>query len=216
MPHMIKSLNENDKKVYLLIRNRLVHGFEAPTYREIIKLIGKSSPRSATLALERIEYAGLIKRTDDNKIKLTNESWSENKSITTVAVPLVGYIAAGFPILAEENIETFISLSTALARPNNKYFLLRVVGESMNLAIVNDIKIENGSIILVRQQQIAENNDIVVALIDDTATVKVFQKINNMVILRPNSSRSEFKPIVLSENCIIQGIVVAVLPSDLY
>ncbi|MBK7182135.1 MAG: repressor LexA [Bacteroidetes bacterium] len=203
---MIQSLNENDKKVYLLIRNRLVHGFEAPTFREIIKLIGKTSPRSATLALVRIEKAGLIQRTNDNKIRLTNESWSENKSITTVRVPLVGYIAAGVPILAEENIETFISISTALARPNNKYFLLRVVGDSMNLAKVNGISIENGSIVLVRQQPIAENNEIVVALIDDSATVKVFQRINNMIILRPNSNKSEFKPLVLTENCIIQEL----------
>lgn len=213
---MIHFLNETDKKLYLLIRNRLANGLNAPTLREIIKIIDKSSLRSAIIALKRIEDAGLIKIYPGNKIRLTNESWSEKKSITTVDVPLVGYIAAGIPFLAQENVETSIPISIALAKPNNKYFLLRVVGKSMNNAQVNGVPIEDKSIVLVKQQPTAENNEIVVALIDDSAIVKYFERKDNLVILRPKSTEPKHKPIVLTENCIIQGVVVAVLPGDLY
>ncbi len=213
---MIHSLSEKDQKLYLIIRNRLANGLEAPTLREIIKIIGKSSPRSGKLALDRIKDAGLIHILPDHKIRLANESWSEKKSITTVEIPLIGKIAAGTPFLAEEHIETFIPISIALARPNQKYFLLRVVGKSMNNAEVNGVTIQDNCIVLVRQQPTAENNEIVVALIDDSATVKYFERKDNLVILRPKSTEKIHKPIVLTENCIIQGVVVAVLPGDLY
>lgn len=211
---MIQNLTESDKKVYSFIRNQIVHGFGTPTLQEINEITEKSSPRSAVLALERIEKAGLIKRIN-RKIRLIGESLSSSKSISAINVPLVGSVAAGMPILAEENIETTIPVSTGLARPGFKYFLLRVVGTSMNRERVRGVKIEDGSIVLVQQQSTAENGDIAVALINDEATVKIFEKNNGMVILRPNSS-DPHKPIVLTNDCIIQGIVVAVLPSDLY
>src|SRR3990167_5552263 len=125
---MLDHLSESDKKVYALIRNRLVHGLDTPTLREINEVTGKSSPRSAVLALERLERARLIKRIG-RKIQLISFGMKDNHSISTVNVPLVGYIAAGVPMLAEENIETTIPISTGLARPGSKYFLLRIVGD---------------------------------------------------------------------------------------
>lgn len=210
---MIESLNDNDKKAYAFIRNRLIHG-ESPTLREINKITGKSSPRSAVLAILRLENAGLIKRFG-RKIRLVSESSSHNKSISTINIPLVGSVAAGVPILAEENVEATISVSTAIARPGSKYFLLRVDGTSMNRAKVNGTNINNGDIVLVRQQETADDGQIVVALINDSATIKFLERKNNMVILRPQSSDPHL-PIVLTDNCIIQGVVVAVLPADLY
>ena len=211
---MVQHLKDTDKRAYVFIRNRIVHGLGAPTLREINQVIEKSSPRSAVLALGRLENAGLIKRTG-GKIRLTSESAAANASISTIDVPLVGTIAAGAPILAEENIEATIPVSTALARPGSKYFLLRVSGTSMNRATVRSVNIEHGSIVLVRQQNSADNGDIVVALINDEATVKIVEQKSGVVILRPKSS-DPHKPIVLSENCIIQGVVLAVLPSDIY
>lgn len=211
---MTEYLTDSDKKVYSYIRNRVVHGLGTPTLREINEITEKSSPRSAVLVLQRLEKAGLIKRLG-RKIRLISESLSSNASISAVNIPLVGTIAAGAPILARQNIETTIPVSTGLARPGFKYFLLHVSGTSMNRAKVRGTKIENGSIVLVRQQNTADNGNIVVALINDEATVKIFEKKNGMVILRPNSS-DPHKPIVLTDNCIIQGVVVAVLPSNLY
>lgn len=211
---MIENLSENDKRVYALIRNKLVHGMDMPTLREINEVTGRSSPRSAVLVLERLEKAGLIRRFG-RVIRLTSPSLSPNTSVSTIDVPLVGSVAAGIPILAEENTEAVIPVTTALARPGSKYFLLRVRGTSMNRAKVGGSKIEDGSIVLVRQQSSADDGEIVVALINDEATVKVLERKNNMVILRPKSS-DEYEPIVLTDNCIIQGVVIAVLPNDLY
>lgn len=212
---MLEHLNATDRKVYALIRNRIVHDLGSPTLQEINEVTGKSSPRSAVLALERLEKSGLIARSGRNKIRLTSESLGENASVSTVNVPLVGCIAAGMPILAIENVEAMIPVSSALARPGSKYFLLRVVGDSMDLATVNGVNIEDGCILLVRQQPSAENSEKVVALINDEATVKIFERVKGAIILRPMSTNRSHRPIVITENCIIQGIVVAVLPADL-
>lgn len=207
-------ISDSDKRVYALIRSRLVHGLGAPTLREINEITGKTSPRSAVLALERLVHAGLVRRAG-GKLRLTSASLAHNSSVSTVDVPLVGSIAAGVPMLAEENVEAVIPVSTALARPGARYFLLRVVGTSMNLARIGGVKIDDGSIVLVRQQETADDGSIVVALINDEATVKVLERKNAVVILRPRSS-DPHKPIVLTDNCVIQGVVAAVLPSDLY
>lgn len=212
---MLNNLSESDKRVYLLIRNRLVHGLEAPTLREINKVTKKASPRSAVLALERLEAAGLIRR-NGRRIRLISPSLAANASVSTVNVPLVGAVAAGAPMLAKENVEAVIPVSTALARPGSRYFLLRVAGTSMNEAKVGGVNIADESIVLVRQQESADDGQIVVALINDEATVKILERKNGVVILRPKSSDSTHVPIVLTDNCIIQGVVVGVLPHDLY
>lgn len=199
-----------------MIRNRMIHGQSSPTLREINNITGKSSPRSAVLALERLEKSGLITRISGNKIRLTSESLDRNSSILTVEVPLVGEIAAGAPILAMENVEAMIAVTSALARPGHDYFLLRVIGNSMDLATVRSVKIEDGCIVLVRKQPSAETGEIVVALLNDSATVKYFNRTEGAVILRPKSTKNSYQPIVLTENCMIQGVVVAVLPQDLY
>lgn len=211
---MINNLSESDKQVYLLIRNRLVHGQEAPTLREINQVTKKASPRSAVLALERLEAAGLIRRLG-RRIRLTSPSLNANTSVSTVNVPLVGSVAAGAPMLAKQNVEAVIPVSTALARPGSRYFLLRVIGTSMNQARVGGVSVDDRSIVLVRQQESADDGQIVVALINDEATVKILERKNGVVILRPKSS-DPHTPIVLTDNCSIQGVVVGVLPPDLY
>lgn len=106
-------------------------------------------------------------------------------------IPVVGKIPAGEPILADENIECYYPISPdwyGVTSPDNLFFL-KVVGDSMNNII------ENGSIILVRKQDFAENGDIVVALVngDNEATLKEFEQINNnLIVLKPNSSNKEF------------------------
>jgi repressor LexA len=125
----------------------------------------------------------------------------------TVNVPVIGKASCGKPILAEENIETTIPVSTKIARPPYKYFFLRVKGDSMNLAGIND-----GDLVLVRQQQTAENKDIVIALIDDEATIKEYNIMDDKIILKPKSNNPVHKPIILTKNFLIQGIVVSVVP----
>lgn len=124
----------------------------------------------------------------------------------TVEVPIVGKVSCGDPIFAIENIESTIPVSTKLARPPYKYFLLKAKGDSMNLANIND-----GDFVLVRQQQTAQNKDIIVALIDDEATIKEYNLADDKVILKPLSSNPIHKPIILTNDFKVQGIVVSTI-----
>jgi repressor LexA len=125
----------------------------------------------------------------------------------TIDVPVIGRASCGSPMLAVENIETTISVSTKIAKPPYKYFLLRANGDSMNLAGIND-----GDMVLVRQQQTAQNKDIVVALIDDEATIKEYNIASDKIILKPVSSNPAHKPVIVTNNFIVQGIIVSVIP----
>lgn len=126
----------------------------------------------------------------------------------TVNVPLLGNIACGTPILAIENIETEFPVSVDLLKGSNKYFLLRAKGNSMN-----EVGIIDGNLVLVKQQYTAENGDLVVALIDDEATIKEFHKNNDAIVLKPRSTEQKHQPIILTRDFRIQGIVVATIPS---
>ena len=123
-----------------------------------------------------------------------------------VKIPLIGTVSCRSPILAEENIEAFVSVSTSLAKIDAKYFLLHASGDSMNLAGIND-----GDLALVRQQPAVENGYKVVALIDDQATIKEFYKTSEAVILKPKSSNPNHQPIILTENFQIQGVVITTI-----
>lgn len=206
---MTNIINEKDKKAFAFIRNKINNYGKSPSLREINEVTGGKSPRSASLVIDRLIKAGLIKKKGRSLI-LANTYQSTN-SVNTVDIALVGNIACGTPIFAEENIETHIPVSTALAKKGSTYFLLRAVGNSMDLAGIN-----SGDLLLVRQQQTADDGEKVVALINDAATVKILERANGVVILRPRSTDNMHKPIILTDNCIIQGVVVSVLPADIY
>jgi len=206
---MLINLDEKDKKAYSLIRNKLIHEGNRPTLKEINALTGGKSPRSASLVIDRLIRIGLLRKVGKT-LKLAESPMLNTTSIATINIPLVGNVACGLPILAQENIETFIPVSTALAKKGSQYFLIRARGDSMNEAGIND-----GDILLVRQQNYADNGKKVVALINEEATVKILDRRDGAVIFRPKSSNSKHKPIVVTENCQIQGVVIAVLPGDL-
>lgn len=206
---MLIKLTESDKKAYNLIRNKLIHEGKKPTLREINQVTGGKSPRSASIVIDRLERMGLLKKVGDN-LRLTENQILNPSSIETVNIPLVGTVTCGLPMLAEENIETFIAVSTNLAKKGSQYFLLRASGDSMNQAGIQD-----KDILLIKQQNSADTGQKVVALINDEATVKIFERTSSAIILRPKSDNTKYKPIILTDNCQIQGVVIAVLPSDL-
>jgi len=207
---MLFDLDEKNKRAYSLIRNKLIHEGKKPTLKEINVVTGGRSPRSASLVIDRLIRLGLLKRAGKN-LKLGEKVLLNTTSISTVDIPLVGSVACGLPILAEENIETYIPVSTAFLKKGSQYFLLRACGDSMNEAGISD-----GDILLVRQQNFADNGKKVVALINDEATVKILDRRDGVVILRPRSSNLSHNPIVVTENCQIEGEVVTVIPGDLY
>lgn len=135
----------------------------------------------------------------------SGEVYSSNE--TTTKVPLLGSVSCGLPIFAEENIEAHLSVSVNLIKKNYKYFLLSASGDSMNNAGIND-----GDLVLIRQQQTANNGEKVLALIDDEATIKVFQRFSDKIVLKPDSTNIEHKPIILTKDFSIQGIVETVIP----
>jgi repressor LexA len=202
-----------DKELQALrfLRNAIVHSGRTPSIRDLARALGYKSPRTAFLVLQTLAEKGWVRRKADGTLQLRRDLPEGEDHARTIEVPLVGSVACGLPLLAEENTEAFIPVSIGLASPGNNYFLLRATGDSMDEAGIND-----GDLVLVRQQASAENGDKVVALIDDAATVKEFHREREAVILKPRSHNTEHKPIVLTENFIIQGVVTSVLPANLY
>ena len=183
-----------------------------PTVREICADLGLSSPSTVHVHLKTLEQKGYIVRDPlkSRSISLPAQQSSGEDTADNVIrpsfskivdVPLVGNVAAGEPILAEENITDTISLPTDIVG-DAPSFMLSVRGDSMIEAGIND-----GDYVVVKEQPVANNGDIVVAIIEDGATVKRFYKERNHVRLQPeNSSMSP----IITKDCIIAGKVVAV------
>lgn len=205
---MSSELNKKELHILRLIRNGAIHRGYAPSVRELMKDLGYKSPYSVVLILNKLVENGFLSRDNNGKIKLVKDLNESNLNARTINIPLVGSAPCGEPFLAEQNIEAEIPVSTQLAKPGHKYFLLRAVGDSMNLKGIN-----NKDLVLVRQQETANNGDVVVALIDDEATIKEFEKLKDVVLLKPKSKNKKYKPIILSENFMIQGKIIATINS---
>lgn len=205
---MKQSITEKELQAVLEIRNTFVHRGKFPSARDLMKALGYRSPRSSTLMIGRLITKGFLRRRQNGSLQLVKAAENNAASVKTVNIPLVGSVACGVPVLADENIEAMIPVSTDLAKPPAKYFLLRAKGDSMDLRGIND-----GDIVLVRQQATAKHGDSVVALIDDEATIKEFHPSPHAIVLKPKSKNKKHKPIVLTKDFRIQGVVVIAIPN---
>lgn len=202
-----RKLKPKESEALKRIRNYFMHLGRLPSVRELTTDLGYKSPRSGALIIHSLIKKGFLKRRSDGEIQLLRDlDFNHSDHEHTVDVPIVGRIACGSPLMAEENVEAMIPVSTKLAHPGSRHFLLRAVGDSMNEAGIND-----GDFVLVRQQQTANDGDIVVALIDDEATIKEFHRKKDVVILKPRSSNKTYQPIILTSNFMIQGVVVTAI-----
>jgi repressor LexA len=201
------TLKPIERKALTVIRNRIAHVGAAPSVRELAAALGFSSPRSSADVIDRLIELGFLKRKEDRSLQLLRMPKEEIDRESTVEIPLVGSAPCGALLLAEENVQCMIPVSTRLARPRQRYFLLRAVGDSMTEAGIGD-----GSLVLVRQQPSAEIGDVVVALVDDEATIKELRRSADTVVLMPRSRNKAHKPIVLHRDFRVQGVVVATLP----
>ena len=173
-----------------------------PSVREICKAFDMTSSSSAFYYLTQLENEGLIVKSNgkNRAITITGEKINKKANIFSV----VGKVAAGKPIFAAENLEEEIDLPTELFGINNgDMFMLNVSGDSMVKA-----GIFSGDKIVVRKQETAENGEIVVAMVDDSATVKRFYKENNHFRLQPEN---DFMTPIIVDNCQIIGIVVGLI-----
>lgn len=171
-----------------------------PTVREICEAVHLKSTSSVHSHLETLERNGYIRR-DPTKPRAM-EILDDNFAITRremVQVPLVGTVAAGQPILAEENIEDYFPVPAEMM-PNNQTFMLRIKGDSMVNAGIFD-----GDRVIVEQTSVASNGDIVVALIEDSATVKRFYKEDGHYRLQPENDAMD--PIIVSDLDILGKVI---------
>jgi len=203
----ISAISNKELEALKEIRNSLMLKGRIPSIRELMSSLGYRSPRSAALIYETLTKKGALRRKPNGNLQLVDGISDDTDRAQTVNVPLMGNISCGIPALADENIEAMIPISTRLAKPPEKYFLLRAKGDSMDQKGIND-----GDLLLIRQQTTAKNGDTVVALIDAEATVKEFQLAGDTVVLKPRSTNKQHQPIVLTKDFQIQGVLITSIP----
>lgn len=194
-------LTEKQQVIFDYIKKTILDRGYPPSVREICEAIGLRSTSTVHGHLERLEKKGLIRRdpTKPRAIEILDGSFSPIKR-ELVNVPIIGRVTAGQPILAVENIEEHFPIPVEYVNTNDEHYMLRVEGESMiNAGIFNH------DLILVRKQHTANNRDIVVALIDDSVTVKRFFKEDTHIRLQPEND--SMAPIILQDVNILGRVV---------
>ena len=177
----------------------LERGFP-PAVREICEAVSLKSTSSVHSHLETLEKNGYIRRdpTKPRAIEILDDTFNLTRR-EVVNVPLVGRVAAGEPLLAQENIENYFPIPMEFM-PNKQTFMLTVKGESMINAGILD-----GDMVLVEQDHTASNGDMVVALVEDGATVKTFYKEEGVYRLQPENDYME--PIIVKEVSILGQVI---------
>ncbi|MET9634420.1 transcriptional repressor LexA [Lentzea sp. NPDC006480] len=203
-------LPERQQRILVAIRDWVVeHGY-SPSTREIGDAVGLKSSSSVSKHLSALEDKGFLKRGTsvtrpmDVRVFL-HETAVAQLSDDSISVPVVGDIAAGTPISAIEHVDDVLSLPRGLVGRGSNVFALRVRGDSMIDAAICD-----GDMVVIQQAQEAYSGQIVAAMIDEEATVKVYQRRNGHVFLEP---RNPDYPVIDGDKAVILGIVVSVLRS---
>lgn len=203
------TLPQRQQRILLAIRDWVIrHGY-SPSTREIGDVVGLRSSSSVSKHLASLEEKGFLRRGTamsrpiDVRIFL-QEPQARAASTDSVPVPVVGDIAAGTPILAEEHVDEVLTLPRELAGRGN-VFALRVRGDSMIDAAICD-----GDTVVVRQQSEAHSGQIVAAMIDGEATVKVFRRRGGHVLLEPRNPAYE---VIDGDEAVVLGVIVSVLRS---
>ncbi len=191
-------LTQKQNEILKYIREIISERGVTPSVREIGEAVGLRSTSSVQYNLNALENAGYIKRDPNLKRTIRLCGSSENVNL----VPLIGTVTAGMPILATQQIEDYIALSCV---SGNNLFALHVKGDSMV-----DAGIYDGDIVVVEQTPVADNGDIVVALIDDEATVKRFYKEDGHFRLQPENDK--YAPIIV-DSCTVLGKVRTLIRS---
>ena len=202
-------LTPRQTKILLAIKEAMETNGYPPSMREIGEAAGLSSPSSVKYQLEALEAKGWIRRDPSRGRALEvltpgDERFEDIKPERTHNVPLVGRIAAGGPILAEQNVEELFPLPASLVG-EGELFMLKVVGDSMIDAAICD-----GDYVVIRSQKDANKGEIVAAMIDGEATVKTLSKKNGQIWLLP--ANDSYQPIDGNQAEIL-GVVTAVLRS---
>lgn len=195
-------ISPKQKEILEFIKDQILTRGFPPSVRDICEAVHLKSTSSVHSHLETLEKNGYIRRdpTKPRAIEILDDTFNLTRREVT-NVPLVGRVAAGEPILAQENIENYFPIPVEML-PNNNTFMLTVKGESMINAGILD-----GDYVLVEEQHTALNGDMVVALIEDGATVKTFYKEEGVIRLQPEN---DFMDPIIVRNVQILGKVIGV------
>ena len=196
-------ISSKQREILEYIKQEILNKGYPPAVREICEAVHLKSTSSVHSHLETLEKNGYIRRdpTKPRAIEIIDDNFNLTRR-EVVNVPIIGQVAAGQPLLAVENIENYFPIPTEFM-PNAEPFMLKVKGDSMINA-----GIFNGDKILVQKQSDAQNGDIVVALVDDSATVKTFYKEDGHFRLQPENDTMD--PIIVNE-CSILGKVFGIM-----
>lgn len=205
---MHSKLSERQRRILDVIQDGVTSRGYPPTLREIGRAVGLAASSSVAYHLRELEEKGLLQRDRGRpralslRLPLDDDGIPQQRAVSTVQVPLLGTIAAGGPILAEESLEETLTLSRDLVG-HGTLFSLRVRGDSMVDAAICD-----GDVVVIRQQPTAYSGEIVAAMIDGEATVKVYRVSRGHVELVP--CNPAYDPIP-GDDAVVLGKVVAVV-----
>ncbi len=193
-------ISPKQKEILEYIKSQILERGFPPAVRDICEAVHLKSTSSVHSHLETLEKNGYIRRdpTKPRAIEILDDSFNFMRR-EMVNVPIIGRVAAGEPILAEQNVENYFPIPMEYM-PNNQTFMLRVKGESMvNAGILS------GDMVLVEQLSTAHDGDMVVALIEDGATVKTFYKEDGHIRLQPENDTME--PIIVTDVQILGKVI---------
>ena len=195
-------ISKKQSEILEYIKSQIINKGYPPSVRDICEAVDLKSTSSVHSHLETLEKNGYIRRdpTKPRAIEIIDDNFNLARR-EVVNVPIVGKVAAGEPILAVENIDSYFPVPMEFM-PNEQCFMLKVKGDSMINAGIFD-----GDTIIVEQSQTARNGDMVVALVDDSATVKTFYREADHIRLQPENDT--MKPIIVPD-CQILGKVFGV------
>ena len=198
------SISKKQQEILDYIKEQTLQRGFPPSVRDICKAVNLKSTSSVHSHLSTLERNGYIRRdpTKPRAIEFCDDGFNMVRS-EIVSIPVIGQVAAGVPILAEENIDSYIPIPASMCPKGSDAFILNVKGDSMINA-----GIFNGDQIFVKQCNTANNGDQVVALIDDSATVKTYYKENGHIRLQPENDTMD--PIIV-DDCVILGKVFGIL-----
>ena len=193
-------ITDKQREILEYIKDTILSKGYPPAVREICEAVHLKSTSSVHSHLETLERNGYIRRdpTKPRTIEILDDEFALTRR-EFVNVPVIGTVAAGMPILAEENIEDYMPIPVEIL-PNKEVFMLKVKGESMIEA-----GIYNNDKVIVAKQQDAENGDKVVALVEDSATVKTFYRENGHIRLQPETHTMD--PIIVNDVQILGKVI---------
>ena len=196
-------ITDKQKEILEFMKQEILNKGYPPTVRDICEAVKLKSTSSVHSHLETLEKNGFIRRdpTKPRAIEICDDNFQMVRT-EMASLPVIGTVAAGAPILAEENIDSYFPIPAEIVPNGEPSFVLKVKGDSMiNAGILN------GDQIFVQQCSTAQNGDTIVALIDDSATVKTFYKEKDHIRLQPENDNME--PIIVND-CQILGKVFGV------